>query len=209
MPFSSRILVGLTGFVVLTTTHCSASLNSFVFTVSNTISAENPSATVTLWGAFDPKLYALHRTTTDVIARPDPGSFHDPFMLIDYPWCRAGQLAPDGDRVSDIFALQLQFIGGFFADTSNPIAIWTATWSTTDFTPREVALWTESSEYWVFVNGAGEAHNFYGVDFAEGLGAITVVPAPNGALAFAAAVGLAARRHRAGHSVPIPMPQTP
>jgi hypothetical protein len=172
--------------------------STFFFEVSNVITPEQPSATVTLWATFDPQWFAFHRTLTDVFSEFDRGWFSDPLFLLDDPEgsSNAGEVSPDGDRVSGIFVTQLHIPFNHFPDPSNPIPIWSAMWTTDDFTPRQVDLATESQSFWVWHEDGGR-FDMFGVDFAEGSGFIEVVPSPGGAAALLMAWAMAGRRRRA------------
>jgi hypothetical protein len=93
--------------------------------------------------------------------------------------------------------MQIHLYGGEFADTANPILLWSATWTTDDFSPREIAVTTASDEFRVFPDGNnGYSEQVDWNDFAEGSGVITIVPAPPAAV-IAVLVGLlSARRSR-------------
>jgi hypothetical protein len=173
---------------------CSGADYSFFFTVSNTVSPDSPSATVTLWAAFPQFKYAFAKSSTEVWGDPDPGGFGDPTVLMEQgDYCEAGFVSPDGDSILGIRLLQLQFIGGEFADTANPLKVWSATWATDDFTPRTVPVETRSSDFWVYSDAAGGADDFYHADFSEAHEFIQVVPSPAGAGVLVGA-GLCGRR---------------
>ncbi len=146
---------------------------SFFFTVSNEVSPSQPSTTVTVWAAFDPQWYAFHRSHTEVESDPDVGAFSDPVVLLEFG--EAGDVAPDGDRVWGIDFHQWEGFGGLFADTGNPIAVWSTTWTTDDFTPRSVPILTTSVDFYVYVDIDGTWQNFYGPDFSEAQGFINIL----------------------------------
>jgi hypothetical protein len=153
--------------------------NRFELVVSNTISPDQPSATIQLWTTWDPTQYAFAYGGFDLVASHDPGGFTAFGRALKGPGTRDGDLAPDGDSVTGVVSGQLQFDGGggIFADTANPILVFTATWSTTEFTPRIVDLGTVTKRYELYLDFEGTRESFLD-DFAEGAGSIQVVPAP-------------------------------
>jgi hypothetical protein len=183
--------------VALVAPGCLAADYSFFFTISNVVSPEQPSATVTLWAAFDPQWYAFGLSHTEVWGAPDPGNFSDPEALIfQKKYCDPGDVALDGDSITGIRITQYHFLLGQLADPHNPLELWSATWTTDDFCPREVPIWTQSLDFWVYISDSGEGKNFYGPDFAEASGVIEVVPAPAGAVLLATAGVWTSRRRR-------------
>lgn len=176
-----------------------ASLNTFIFEISNAISPEQPSASITLWAAFNPdfpKWFAFGETRTEVLTEFDRGWFSDPVVILD-PWgfSKPGEVSPDGDRVSGIYAMQIYLPFSIYPDESNPILLWSATWTTDDFTPRQVGLFTESESFALW-SAEGGLHDQFGIDFAEGSGVIEVVPAPGAASALTGLGAWMSRRKR-------------
>ena len=154
--------------------NCPASEFSYFFTISNEVSPEQPATTITLWAAFPPELYAFAQSYTNVSTSPDAGNLSDPTLLMYRHGGSAGDVSADGDRVSLVHPLQLDCCGDF-ADTSNPIAVWSVVWTTDDFTPRQVPIDTDAWTYWVYLDIGGGAKNFYDKDFGQGHAIIDVV----------------------------------
>jgi hypothetical protein len=181
-----------------------ASLSTFIFEVSNTISPDHPSATVTLRAVFGPEWYAFNETRTEVMTEFDRGWFSDPVAILD-PWkfSKPGDVSPDGNRVSDIYIMQLYVPFSIYPSAGSPISLWSATWTTDIFTPRQVDLGTASESFWVYDEDGGYYDQF-GIDFAEGSGVINVIPAPGGAALLVGAGALAARRRRPQARWPAP-----
>jgi hypothetical protein len=154
---------------------CPAADYYFFFTTTNKVSLSQPETTLTLWAAFDPELYAFAGSHTSILGFPDAGGFSDPTVLLlqDY-YCDPGAVSPGGDSILDISFLQLHNLGGLYAQTDNPIALWSATWSSTDFTPREVAIATQTTDFRVYYTDIGVSKDYYGDDFAEAQGFISV-----------------------------------
>src|SRR5262249_48307838 len=140
------------------------------------VSADQPSTTVTMWAAYDPKWFAFAQTHTEIGSAPDPGAFADPQALVSQKvYCDPGKVAPDGDGVTGIHIIQYHFPLAQHADTHTPLTVWSATWTTDDFTPRTVPIWTISLDYWVYVDDGGYGQDFYGINFSEAQGLIEVV----------------------------------
>jgi hypothetical protein len=175
-----------------------AGQNSFSFEISNTISPAHPSATVEVWAHFIEGGYAFAAAWFDVAATPDPaGEFSDPFAVLHTLGTYDGEIGPGGDTVTHIIAGQVQFpVGEFVADTSNPILIWQATWSTTDFTPRTIDLSTLTQRFSLYLDYDGNNDDFYGPEFDEGAGTIKVVPSPGVAAGLVVPATLILRRRR-------------
>jgi hypothetical protein len=147
---------------------------AFFFTVSNEVSPENPSTTVTLRASFAPQWYAFGLSKPEIWSGGS-GDFSNPEVLIQQKfYCYAGNVAPDGDSVTGTYLQQYQMLLGQFADTHNPLELWSVTWTTDDFSRRDVPIWTKSYDFWVYLDGWGAGENFYGPDFSEGQALITV-----------------------------------
>jgi hypothetical protein len=149
---------------------------SLFFTISNDVSPAQPSTTVTMWAAFDPQWYAFAYTQTEAWSAPDPGRLSDPEVLIYQKfYCYPGDVAPDGESITHISIIQYDSILGQYAQPGTPFDIWAATWSTDDFTPRSVPIWTQTSKFYVYVDNNGTWQDFYGPDFVEAASFINVV----------------------------------
>jgi hypothetical protein len=189
-----------TGVVVV----CAAGLASagaahgeikFGFDVSGIITPDNPSVTVEVWAYFDPAQYAFAGALFDVVGGSDAGGFSDPHAVLDDTGTDDGLVSGDGDRVMHVIAGQIHFPpADELADTSNPILIWEATWSTDDFSTRQVSLATETSKYHLYIDDLGHSKEFVD-ELAEAVGQISVVPAPGAAMALGVMM-VASRRRR-------------
>lgn len=115
------------------------------------------------------------------------------------PGTSAGVLGETGVR--GILAGQLNFpaTGGIYADDSNPISFWEATYTApTDVTaPFDVRLETRTSRFDVYVDRGSSLSESRLGDFADGMATIRVVPAPSGALVL---LGLAVASRRRGNA---------
>ena len=175
------------------------------FEVSNDLSPSNPSATVTLWVPVPDGLYAVAGVAFDAFADPASSAalnarWSDPMRAsgFDAPGTSDGVVGPDGLAVLGALPGQLNFPGGgFFADPSNPIAIWSATISVDDFTPREMMLRTdiERSTFYVSESSGTSVDRVIG----DARATVVVVPAPGAGVVLAVAlgsVGVGTRRRR-------------
>jgi hypothetical protein len=180
---------------VLTGASAHAQLNTFDIRVSNTITPDQPSATVEVWAVFDPQYYAFAHAAFDRSATADPGGFSNPERMLDAPESSDGVVDPTGDRVVGIVVRQLHFPGHLLADSSNPILAWRVTWSTSDFTPRSIDLGTATSVFDLYINKAGVLDHYID-QFTEGSGVIHVVPTPSAAAALLAFATVLSRRRR-------------
>ncbi len=168
---------------------------NFELVVSNIVSPEQPSATVEVWAAFSPALYAFAKARFDLLASADEGGFSDPVLHLQGPGDYLGDIAPDGDSVLKVAPMQFYWPnGGPYGDTSNPILVWSVTWSTSEFDPRTVSLVTLTSEYYVYKE-SGHWDDYIDT-FVEGEGSIQVVPGAGtpAVLGLAALAGLRRRR---------------
>lgn len=184
---------------ILTLLWCASAtgqVNTFEFVASNVVSPEQPSATIEVWAAFDPSMYAFAKARFDLFASPGSGGFSDPVLRVQGPGDYEGDIPPEGDSVTNVAPYQFVWDnGGPYADPSNPILIWSVTWSTSDFQPRTVALTTKTSEYYLYLDWYGLMDDSL-EGFVEGSGAIQVVPSPASAVVLFAAPCMWLRRLR-------------
>lgn len=181
------------------------------FEVSNDLSPSQPSATVTLWIPVPRDLYALAGVRFDALMDDPAGpvgasAWSDPMRLpgLGAPGTNDGTVSPDGLAVLGAVAGQVHFpSAGLFADPSDPIAVWTATVSTTDFTARDLVLTTDIGRI-----------QFYESEFSstavdrvigEARSTVAVVPAPGTGAVLVVAMGLCGvRRRRHAHGLVAP-----
>lgn len=169
-----------------------------------TIDVENPvllpgeSTTVTLLAGFDPSDYAMNGVDTDFVTTVGSEGWSDAQLVapMDGPGTTRG--LPSATGYDEIIAGQLNFpaTGGIFADPTNPIAFWRATYTApTDVTmPLEVDLSTMTRRYTVFIASSSASSESRIDELVEGAATIRVVPAPASSLVLAA--GLAGVRRR-------------
>ena len=168
--------------------------------VGGPVSPSNPSVTVNLYAGFP--IVAPFTAFGDAglsITSSDPtGQFTDlapgagmllSFHILGTPNATGG--------VSGLHFAQVNFAN--VSLTTNPIHLWQATWTTTDFTPRTVDLASSATTSFK----VHDDHNkviaevqLYPDKFEHGSGVIQVVPSPSGAILLAASSVLAMRRRR-------------
>ena len=156
------------------------------------------STLVTLSAGYGAGDYAIAGIATDFISSVGSDGWSDVQLLapMDGPGTSAG--APSGTGVDGIIAGQLNFPpAGIYADSTNPIAFWTATYTAPAVVddPFTVDLSTDTSRFDVYVARDSSRSESRLGDLTEGAGAINVVPAP-ASLALLGLGGLAAARRR-------------
>lgn len=167
--------------------------NTYDIRVSNVVSPGMPSTTVEVYADWDSSLFYAFAAAEWSLRGDSTGDFSGPASAFTDPGQDGG--TPSGGDVIDIVTGQLQFpSGGIFADTSDPILIWSGTWSTTDFTARTVDLNTDTTRYNLYLDDTGLSSDVTST-VIEAAGLIEVIPAP-GSLALLGLGGLAAARRR-------------
>lgn len=160
----------------------------------NSISPANPAVRVTLKAYFSPLDYAMAGINVSALSAEPGWSLPRnlaPLTTGAYP----GQVSPRG--VTSIIGGQLNFpVAGIFADPSNPIAAWTADWTTQDFRRRSVELATDTVRFDLYGQRWNVAIFNRRPVVQEGLASIRIVPGPAAAAGLAYAVALCCRRHR-------------
>jgi hypothetical protein len=165
------------------------------FHVSNTISPNHPSATVEVWAHIEDVSYAFAAVQFDALAAVDPGGFSDPFAILHTLGTFNGDVQPGGDLITHCLPGQIQApVGEWFADTTNPILIWRATWSTDDFNAREVDISTFTHRFAVYLDYNG--NNVLVDETLDAEGVVKVVPGPAVAALFTACGAFAGTRRR-------------
>jgi len=188
---AAAVTVGLGTHAAAQTIH-----GGFEFRVSNIVSPSQPTATVEVWAWFDnvPGVSELFiGGNFDLVASDGDWSSNFFFPL--------GQPDPPpfvrGSSIIGVVAGQLHIPQlGFFGDPSNPIWIFAAEWTTTDFTPRSVSL--NTTNMFNFSVAAWETGAPFQVwpNVIPGSGSITIVPASSLLVFPASAFAMAQRRRR-------------
>ncbi|MEO1279107.1 MAG: hypothetical protein AAFV77_09140 [Planctomycetota bacterium] len=169
---------------------------SLIFEVDDPVLLPGESTTVRLFAGFDPRDFAIAGVATSVFA--SGGGWSDLTLIapMDGPGTSTG--AASGSGVDGILAGQLNFpaTGGIYADDTNPIAFWQATYTADVVTdPTIVDIRTETTRYDVYVE-RGSAQSESRLDeLIEGAATIEVIPAPASAVVLAGGV-LVLRRRR-------------
>jgi hypothetical protein len=147
---------------------------------SDTITPASPSITVTLAAGFPATDFAFaaanwnaHASETGWSA-PELLPLQIPPTL--FPCTTCGGII-DGPDVRSISHGQLYGFG-FLPDPANPIPVWKATFTVTDFTPREIDLSTTTTRFEVYVEDLGPGSPREPRIVAEGRATIHVIPAP-------------------------------
>ncbi len=163
---------------------------TFEFRVSNILSPAQPTATVELWAHFDPVDHAFASSMLDVIA--SESGWSAPTGTLGWPF-EPGVIV--GARIEEIHVWQFHD-GLHLADPSNPIRVWEAQLSASDFAPRTISLTTSTSDFAVWLHPTTSMSASRMLTFIEGAGEIVVIPAPGVGLVFAAGSLLASWRRR-------------
>jgi len=170
-----------------------------------TIDVENPvlmpgeSTVVTMYAGFDPSDHAMALVITDLLTSVGSTGWADDRLVapMDGPGSDPG--GPSATGFDAITAGQLHFppTSGIFADDTNPIAFWRATYTAPSIVDRpfEISLMTDTERYDVYFDYDRAATESRLAELTEGAATIRVVPAPASALVLAGGV-LAWRRRR-------------
>lgn len=161
----------------------------------------NPGETtvVTLSASYGSGDYAIAGIATDLISSSGPDGWSDIELVapMDGPGTTAGTRSATG--IDGIIAGQLNFpIAGIYADDSNPIAFWRATYTSPAIVGSafDLEVSTVTSRFDVYVSrGAATSESRLG-DLTEARGGIFVLPAPSGAAVLGLGLMAAARRRR-------------
>ena len=171
----------------------------YEFRVSNVVSPSRPTATVEVWAWFDnvPGVSEVWGGGDfDLVASDGEWSWNFVFPLS----------RPDpgpivrGSSIIGVATGQLHLPAiGIFGDPSNPIWIFAAEWSTTDFTQRSVSLdTTNTTSFFVAAWQTGATFGIWPTGFIPGSGEISVVPPPGSLVVLSGAFVSARRRRRDG-----------
>jgi len=175
-----------------------ATAQSISIDVANPTLNPGESTSVTLSAGYGGSDYAVAGIGTDFISSVGSEGWSDLALVapMNGPGTSAGAGSTSG--VDGIIAGQLNFPpAGIYADPTNPIAFWSATYTA----PADVAeaftvdLSTNTSRFDVYVAMDRATSESRMADLREGAGAINVVPAP-ASLALLGLGGLAAARRR-------------
>ena len=136
--------------------------------------------------------YAIAGVATSLIGGGD--NWSDMMLLAPMAGPGTSEGLATGNGVDGIIAGQLNFPpAGIYADDTNPIAFWSATYTAS--AEGVFDLGTQTTKFDVYVARDSSLSESRLADMAEGRGTITVVPAP-ASLALLGLGGLAAARRR-------------
>lgn len=181
--------------------------------IGEPVSPSNPTTTVRVSAYFPSHLWALNYGGFDLIGADSNAAFSNfmlPAPLGPRPpgvhGCVRLLVGNSGSgRVDDVSFLQIN-IAGCLAHAANPLPIFEAQWTTTDFTPREVQLETlNTPAFHVFPDPGATLNTIELValnQFRHGSAVIQVIPAPAGTLVLLGVTALCVRRQRAGSKNP-------
>jgi hypothetical protein len=131
--------------------------------ISNPVTPDKPICTVDVYAVFDDELYAMAGADFQVLASIDPGGFNFSNNLLEGPGTRNGTLSPTGDSVTNIIAGQLEQLPlEPHLNFDNPVHIWRGRWTTSDFTPRTIALRTVTLAFEVYIDSRFKAVSYTG-----------------------------------------------
>lgn len=166
------------------------------FEISNDLSPSQPTAVVTLWTEFDPADYCFGATHTGVHA--SDGLWSDPMLepLMMAAGTDPGTVSPDGLSVEDVIPGQFHWPRHGYGDPSNPIALWHAEITVTDFTARDIELSTLTARYIVYPEREGLVGRSAIDDLTEASAMVIVVPAPGVVVGFGMLLMIPSGRRR-------------
>ena len=169
--------------------------------IGGNVSAHNPEATVRISAYFPSNYFAFAYSEFDLLSSDPDGMFSNitlPEPIGPPNLCNIfepGVPTAGGVVGANFFQINI----GCTANWMNPIPIWEATWSTTDFTARDILLTTANTNIFAVYETVGSAG---GPDliplglFQHGSAVIHVVPAPGLSLCAIGGIVCASRRRR-------------
>ena len=165
--------------------------------VSNVVSPSQPTTTVEVWAWFDfvPGVSELFATGNFDLVASEP-LFVALRCLLPV---NCGITSPiiNGGMISDINVSQFHLPAlGYFGDPANPLLVFEADWTTSDFTMRDVSVSTDNTARFRVYDAAGHVTELFPAGFSPGQGVIAVVPAPGSLLVLTGAFVIARRRRR-------------
>ena len=152
--------------------------------------------TVSIYASFDESDYAFAGADFDLVTDDSWGKFYDVQEHLGGPGSFAGSPV-GGDVLGIVTGQEHSPDQGVFADTKNPILVWTGKFTTSDFSYRLISFATVTSVFDVYSDAQGTRENRMD-GLIEGLGGVLVCACPSpgtGAIGVVAA-GLAWRRRR-------------
>ena len=195
----------LTLFAASQVGHAQEKATFIIDVIGGPVSPSNPSVTVKIYAAFPQQYWAFGQTSFDLVSTDSTGAFSDLTKPTGVGALAPGSCAPWNSGVPNsaggilfISTIQLNLIG-CAAFTYNPIQIWEATWTTSNFKPRNVVLTSEEIRYFGVYTWPGSSTPDLNLDpgsIEPGSATLQVVPTPAIGAVFLGGCVLATRRRR-------------
>ena len=164
---------------------------------SNIVSPSQPTTTVEVWARYDNPQMELAFAFGDFDFLAGDGLFSNAQVHLRNGNPSVNPGAISGNIVEGVFVGQAFGILGWFANTDNPILVWSADWRATDFTPRSVDLSTRNTtDFRVARINTGAQTQLYPQGFTPGTGASEVVPSPASGVPMVVVGAVMLRRRR-------------
>ncbi|MFI4916094.1 MAG: hypothetical protein ACIAS6_06260 [Phycisphaerales bacterium JB060] len=183
---------------ILATTGSALAQPAIVFDIETPTLLPGQSTTVTMLAGYGGTDYAVAGMTTNLVTSVGSEGWSDAMLVapMNGPGTEPGTASATG--WDGIIAGQLNFpgTGAIYADPTNPIAFWRATYTAPvdPGAPFDVDLSTMTTTYDVYLDRMRATSESRLADLTEASGTIRVIPAP--ASASLLAVGLLATRRR-------------
>ena len=173
--------------------------------IGDPVSPQNPTTTVRVSAYFPRQLWGYSQGFFDLVGDDVSGEFSDFFLpapLGPHPpgihgcvWLLVGSTM--NGAVYDVLTGQLTVVG-CIADPTNPLPVFEAQWTTSDFTPRTVELFTSNTQrFSVYVDHNGSAIDLVARNqFRHGSAVIQVIPTASAAALLLSPSGAVMLRRR-------------
>jgi hypothetical protein len=177
-----------------------AQQGGWLVTSSNTVSPLQPTTTIEVWAWYDNPQNGLAFALGDFDFVAGDGLFSNeqvylPVFGAGNPGSTPGTV--NGSTVEGVLVGQLFGMLGWFPNQDNPIRVWSADWTTTNFAGRAVNLDTSATTQFVLGDiSTGATTQLYPQGFSPGTGIIQVVPTPASAVPMVVVGALILRRRR-------------
>lgn len=153
MPAKTISRVVRPTFVILSVVGLAAAAHAqhIQIDIANPTLSPGESTVITLTASYPDGDYAMAGIATEIIARTARGGFSDLSLIapMDGPGTSAGSVGPAG--IQDIVAGQLNFPPAFiYADSTNPIAFWSMTFTASDFGRPLLDIETRTTRFDVY-----------------------------------------------------------
>ncbi len=155
------------------------------------INPANPSVEVTISMMFDPQDYAFAAALFSLQA--DEAGWSNNTVLLPPPG-NPGTIV--GGSINGITLGQIHFPPVVIANPENPIDLFRATWTTSDFTVRPVDVRTVTTRYDVYIDVNSPVSQSRLAGLMEASGEIRIVPAPSALALLGLGAFVAGRRRR-------------